>query len=205
MSSQIAVLYQSAQPAAGSTHDLLTESISQQGHDDRIAEMRSRGWSVVSDAQARTSPQDGNRLIPFWVVTFARPKYGIGTQLLWHRPTQEPESPIQTMPCFVMGQYADGPYQLFVCSFQGAHMQVAPPEQLTPMPDPANEVIQMVAESYARMRGDLAYLRESHDVASEAAILMEGRMAGLEARLEALESAATDPHKAGKKGDRAGS
>jgi hypothetical protein len=109
------------------------------------------------------------------------------------------------MPCFVMGQYADGPYQLFVCSFQGAHMQVAPPEQLTPMPDRAGEILQTVAGAYARMRGDLAYMREVCDAASKEQIEIEGRMAGLEARLEALESAATDPHKAGKKGDRAGS
>ena len=123
-----------------------------------------------------------------WQLTFARPKYSIGTPLLWHRPTQEPESPIQTLPCFVMGQYADGPYQLFVCSFQGAHMQVAPPEQLTPMPDTGAELLRAVGR-------DLAALREACDTATKHQIDLEGRIAE-------LESAATAPapeHKAVKK------
>ena len=187
--SSIAIAHTSARPASGVTHDLTSVVVHVSKKDQESADYTSRGWSVVSDEQVRLSASEGGRPTGNYRLTFARAKLTMNDGLVaWHRPTQEPESPISVLPAIVMGQFDDGPYQLFVCSFQGAHMQVAPPEQIVPMPDAGKELMRAVGR-------DLAALRGAHDSVSGYQIEFERRIADLEGRLTELEAAATAPHK----------
>ena len=190
--STITVQHHSARPEEGVTHDTTQTRVHASAVAITIHDYGVRGWHTVSDVQIKLSPQDGGRLTDFHLLTFARAKYPIGTDLMWHRPTQEPESPIQVLPCKVMGQFADGPYQLFVFSFQGGHIQMAPPEQLTPVEDYAAVVLQGIVKRLVAQDEKFTAALEAYDVVSKYQIELEGR-------ISALEAAATAPEKRNRK------
>jgi hypothetical protein len=132
-------------------------------------EMSASGWTHAHEA-ARVGSPDPEKPA-FYLVTYTRPKFRLGEQVILTIPNQPGiDGPALRVPAFVMGQWEDGKYKLFVCSFEGSYLANAiDPDAMVAGP------LQPDSRAEAALACEIHRLSERLDALEEAATARKGK------------------------------